>query len=160
MSVTKHWQLRLKSRRKRILSAIDILIIVFFSFRLFIQFQFIMPLISIDDNNNCLFFFYFFIGCYIICVTFLIYTLIRLLKYYLTQRRINAISNEIINQRLPTTTTTTVLLKIHNINEQDTLGIKGELDVYQPLIIKTQDLPPIYMENNPNEPPPDYKEYL
>lgn len=82
------------------------------------------------------------------------------MKYYLTQRRINAISNEIINQRLPTTTTTTVLLKIHNINEQDTLGIKGELDVYQPLIIKTQDLPPIYMENNPNEPPPDYKEYL
>jgi hypothetical protein len=81
------------------------------------------------------------------------------LKYYLTQRRINAISNEIINQRLPTTTTT-VLLKIQNINEQDMRAIQGELDVYQPLIIKTQDLPPIYRENNPNEPPPDYKEHL
>ncbi len=38
--------------------------------------------------------------------------------------------------------------------------MKGEADVFQPLIIRTQDLPPIYMENSPNEPPPDYREYL
>ncbi len=115
-----------------------------------------MTFISIanSNTNNCLFFFYFFIGCYIICVSFLIYILIRLLKYYLRQRRIN----EIINNRLPPTTT--VLLKIHNISEQDRGEINDELDVFQPLIIKTQDLPPIYMGNNRNEPPPDYKEHL
>jgi hypothetical protein len=75
------------------------------------------------------------------------------LKYYLKQRRINTI----INHSLPTAT---VLVKIHNIREQDTVAFKGELDVFQPLIIKTQDLPPIYMENNQNELPPDYKEHL
>jgi len=75
------------------------------------------------------------------------------LKYYLKQRRINTI----INQSLPTAT---VLVKIHNISEQDTVAFKGELDVFQPLIIKTHDLPPIYMENNQNELPPDYKEHL
>ena len=144
------------SRRneKQILSAIDT-----FYHRFFFLLYSIMPLISTDENNNCLFFFYFFIGCYIICVTFLIYTLIRLLKYYLTQRRINSISNDILNQRL-STTTTTVLLKIQNINEHDIETIKDEFDVYQPLIIKSQDLPPIYMGNNPNEPPPSYQEHL
>jgi len=76
------------------------------------------------------------------------------LKYYLKQRRIN----EIINRRLPTTTT--VLLQIHNISEQDRVDINDELDVFQPLIIKTQDLPSIYMGNNQNEPPPDYKEHV
>ncbi len=116
-----------------------------------------MAFISTENNTNCLFYFYFFIGCYIICVSFLIYTLIRLLKYYLRQRRINAIANEIINHRSPTTT---VLLQIHNISEQDMVMIKDELDVFQSSIIKTQDLPPIYMENNQNEPPPDYKEHL
>ena len=117
-----------------------------------------MPTISTENNPNCLFFFYFFIGCYIICVSYLIYTLIRLLKYYLRQRRINAITNQIINQ--PSTTTTTVLVKIHNINEQDAATIKGEIDLFQPLIVQTQDLPPIYMENNRNQPPPEYKEHL
>lgn len=112
-----------------------------------------MPFIIFTENiNNCLFFFYFFIGCYIICVSCLIYMLIRLLKYYLKQRRIHAITNEIADQRL----STTVLLKIHSINEQ----ITGEIDVFQPLIIKTQNLPLIYMENSSNEPPPEYKEYL
>lgn len=106
---------------------------------------------SENNNTNCIFFFYFFIGCYIICVSFLIYTLIRLLKYHLRQKRIN----EIINQ-----SSTTVLVKIHNVGEQDTMTMKGELDVFQPLIIQTQDLPVIYMENNPNQPPPDYKEHL
>lgn len=123
-----------------------------------------MSSISTENNNNnnntsCLFFFYFFIGCYIICVSFLIYTLIRLFKYYLRQRQINEISNEIINHLSPTTTTT-VLLKIHNIDEQDSVTINDELDIFQPLIIKTQDLPPIYMENNQNQPPPDYTEHL
>jgi hypothetical protein len=130
--------------------------IQFFFSKIFIQLQIKkMTFISIANNNtnNCLFFFYFFIGCYIICVSFLIYILIRLLKYYLRQRRIN----EIINNRLPTTT---VLLKIHNISEQDRGEINDELDVFQPLIIKMQDLPPIYMGNNRNEPPPDYKEHL
>ena len=117
-----------------------------------------MPTMSTENNTNCLFFFYFFIGCYIICVSYLIYTLIRLLKYYLRQRRINAITNQIINQ--PSTTTTTVLVKIHNINEQDAATIKSEIDLFQPLIVQTQDPPPIYMENNRNQPPPEYKEHL
>jgi hypothetical protein len=109
---------------------------------------FLFQSISTENNNpNCIFFFYFFIGCYIICVSFLIYTLIRLLKYHLRQKRINQSS-------------TTVLVKIHNVGEQDTMTIKSELDVFQPLIIQTQDLPVIYMENNPNQPPLDYKEHL
>jgi hypothetical protein len=119
-----------------------------------------LPSISTENSTNCLLFFYFFIGCYIICVTFLIYTLLRLVKYYLRQRRINAITNEIINQPLTTVTATAVLVKIHNVGEQDAVVVKGELDLFQPLIIQTQDLPPIYMENNRNQPPPEYKEHL
>ncbi|CAF0871991.1 unnamed protein product [Rotaria sordida] len=115
------------------------------------------------ENNNYIFFFYFFIGCYIICVSFLIYTLIRLLKYYLRQRQINSIYNEIINHPSQATTATAavaVLLRNHNINEQDAVGIKNEFEFFQPLIIQTYDLPPIYMDTNQNPPPPDYKEHL
>ncbi|CAF2611529.1 unnamed protein product [Rotaria sp. Silwood2] len=66
--------------------------------------------------------------------------------------------NEIINHPSQTTTTA-VLLKIHNIDEQDIVGIKNDIDFLQPLIIQTQDLPPIYMETNQCQPPPDYKEH-
>ncbi|CAF1460431.1 unnamed protein product [Rotaria sp. Silwood1] len=123
-----------------------------------------MPSISTEHNNNYIFFFYFFIGCYIIFVSFLIYTLIRILKYYLRQRQINSIYNEIINHPLQPTTTTAVLVKIHNIDEQDIMNIKNDLDFFQPLIIQTRDSPPIYMEINQNQstspPPPDYREHL
>lgn len=55
----------------------------------------------------------------------------------------------------------TVVLKIHNIDEIDMISIRNELECCQPLVIKTQDLPPNYTESYQNQPPPpDYKEYL
>jgi hypothetical protein len=70
----------------------------------------------------------------------------------------NKITNELITTHR--SSTATVLLTIHSISEEDTAMMKGELDVFQPLIIKTQDLLPIYMENNHHEPPPEYKEHV
>lgn len=116
-----------------------------------------MPYISTENNNNNVFFFYFFISFYIICVSFLIYTFIRLFKYYLRQRQMNSIYNEIINH--PSLTTTAFILKIHNINEDDSIPMKNEFDFLQPIIIETQDLPPSYIETSPNQ-PPRYKEHL
>ncbi|CAF3503153.1 unnamed protein product [Rotaria socialis] len=106
------------------------------------------PSRSTENNYNYLFFFYFFIGCYVACVSFLLYTLIRLLQSYLRQCQINPMHSEIIDH------SGTVLLQIDNIDDLDTMSI-------QPLIIRTHDLPPIYAENYHNQsPPPDYKEHL
>ena len=52
---------------------------------------------------------------------------------------------------------TTVLVKIENINEQDVRTMKGELDLLQPLIIKTHEFS---LQNHFSESPPDYREHL
>lgn len=58
-----------------------------------------------------------------------------------------------IDQSLPTT----VLLKIENLNEYDGLTMKGELELLQPLMIKTHEFS---SQNHFNEPPPVYREHL
>lgn len=99
--------------------------------------------------NNCLFFYYFFLSFYIICISLLIYILIRLLKYYLKQKRKNLILDR------------SILFKLYDINEEDNGLIRNDFDMFQPLIIKTLDLPVIFMDDdNANEPPPDYQEYV
>ena len=118
---------------------------------------------SNNNNNNCLLFFYLFIGCYMTCVNFLIYTLIRLLKFYLRQRQINLLNDEIMNH--PSLAITAVPLKIlYNADQQNNTISKSDIDLFQPLIIQTQDLPLVYTENNPNQlwslPPSGYKDYL
>ena len=106
-----------------------------------------------DYRSSCLALFYFFVACYVVCVCFLLYTLVRLLTYYLRH------SNERLHPA-----TTTLLVRIHELAEASTMAIKSELDVCQPLILPMHDLPPIYMEVNreqrPLPPPPDYKEQL
>lgn len=117
-----------------------------------------LPFISIENNYIYSFLLYFFIACYIICISFLIYTLIRLLQTYLRRKQMNRLFNNVINYP---SQIGTVVLKIHNIDEIDMISIRNELECCQPLVIKTQDLPPNYTESYQNQPPPpDYKEYL
>lgn len=124
--------------------------LLFFFLFLSRGFNLIMGIISIEtENNNCLFFFYFFIGCYIICVIFLLVTLVRLLKYYFTQRRISTM----IDQSLPMA----VLVKFDNLNEYDGLTMKEDFELLQSLMIKTTDCS---SQNHFNEPPPVYREHL
>ncbi|CAF0879360.1 unnamed protein product [Adineta ricciae] len=108
-----------------------------------------MPLISNETLSNCLL---LFIGVYTFCVCILVYILIRLLKYYLKQKRF---SSEIIDS---SAVTTGILLKIH---EQGVALVKSEFGIFEPMIIQTQNLPPTYTENWYNQqPPPEYTEQV
>ena len=94
----------------------------------------INKMISINTFRSCLFFYYFFIGCYIICVSFLLYLLIRLIQYYLKQKFLRYRTYDLIEQD---NSLTTILVQIHNLNEL-----------------------PLLLHNNHqfNETPPSYKE--
>ena len=113
-----------------------------------------MTLVSTENTTNALL---FFIGCYVLCVSSLIYSLVRLLRYHLRQKRFSALANELIDR---SSTTTTVLVNIHKVNELDSPTTKSELSVFQPLIVRAHGLPLSYAENWPIQPPPKYDEHV